>query len=185
MRSSPRGPSPTALTGGRLLARNAVWNLVSQCLPMAVAVVTIPALIGGLGTDRFGVLTLAWILLGYFSLFDLGLGRALTKMVAERLGLGQERDIPGLVWTTLGLMMALGLAGALTIGLISPWLVRDVLRVPGALRAESRGAFVLMAVALPFVISTAALRGVMEAHQRFGLINVVRSAVGLFTLIGP
>ena len=64
---------------------------------MAVAVVTIPALIGRLGTDRFGVLTLAWILLGYFSLFDLGLGRALTKMVAEQLGLGQERDIPGLV----------------------------------------------------------------------------------------
>ena len=69
--------------------------------------------------------------------------------------------------------------------MISPWLVRDVLRVPGALRAESRGAFVLMAVALPFVISTAGLRGVMEAHQRFGLINVVRAAVGLFTLIGP
>ncbi|HMB02534.1 MAG TPA: flippase [Isosphaeraceae bacterium] len=184
-RSALREPPPTALTGGRLLARNAAWNLVSQCLPMAVAVVTIPALIGGLGTDRFGVLTLAWILLGYFSLFDLGLGRALTKMVAERLGLGLERDIPGLVWTTLGLMMALGLVGAMTIGLISPWLVRDVLRVPGALQAESRGAFVLMAVALPFVVSTAGLRGVMEAHQRFGPINVVRAAVGLFTLIGP
>ncbi|MBV8232788.1 MAG: oligosaccharide flippase family protein, partial [Planctomycetaceae bacterium] len=76
------------LTHGRLLGRNAIWNLLSQVAPLAVAVVTMPVLIRGLGTDRFGVLTLAWMVLGYFSLLDLGLGRALTKLVAERLGLG-------------------------------------------------------------------------------------------------
>ena len=48
---------------------------------------------------------MAWMVLGYFSLFDLGLGRALTKMVAEKLGLGLERELPCLVGTALGLMM--------------------------------------------------------------------------------
>src|SRR5690349_2610185 len=108
---------------------------------MAAAVLAIPALIAGMGKERFGILTLAWILLGYFSLFDLGLGRALTRMVAERLGLGREEDIPGLVWTTLGLMMGLGLAGTVAIGLVSPWLVGRVLKVPDALRGETLGAF--------------------------------------------
>src|SRR5207302_8418181 len=106
--NSGDGP-PAALTSGRLLARNAVWNLISQAAPMAAAVFTIPVLIGGLGTARFGVLTLAWMVLGYFSLFDLGLGRALTKMVAETLGLGRDRELPSLVGTALGLMMILGL----------------------------------------------------------------------------
>jgi O-antigen/teichoic acid export membrane protein len=68
---------------------------------------------------------------------------------------------------------------------VSPWLVRDALKVPDALRGETLGAFYLMAVALPFVISTAGLRGVMEAHQRFGAINVVRTTVGIFSLAGP
>jgi O-antigen/teichoic acid export membrane protein len=175
----------TALTSGRLLARNAAWNLATQCAPMAVAVVTIPVLIAGIGTERFGVLTLSWIILGYFSLFDLGLGRALTKLVAESLGNGRTSIIPPLVWTALGLMFALGLVGAFCVGLIAPWLVRQVLRISGPLQAESLWAFLLMAALLPFVISIAGLRGVMEAHQRFRAINVVKMATGLFTLVGP
>jgi O-antigen/teichoic acid export membrane protein len=152
---------------------------------MLVAVLTVPLLIAGLGTDRFGVLTLSWMLLGYFSLFDLGLGRALTKLVAEKLGLGRERDVPGLVWTALTLMTVLGLLGALAIAALVPWLVRSALKVPPALRPEALGGFYLMAVALPFLIGTAGLRGVMEAYQRVGAVNVVRTCVGLFSLIAP
>ena len=174
-----------ALTSGRVLARNAVGNLLSQALPMAAALLAIPALIAGLGKERFGILTLAWILLGYFSLFDLGLGRALTKMVAERLGLGRAEDIPGLVWTALGLMTALGLLGTIILAALAPWLARSVLKLPEGLQGETTAAFVLIALALPLVIGTAGLRGVMEAHQRFGPINIVRSSVGVFTLAGP
>ena len=145
---------------------------------------TIPVLIRGLGTDRFGVLTLVWMVLGYFSLFDLGLGRALTKLVAERLGLGLEGDIPDLVWTALGLMMALGLAGTALVILIAPWLVRGVLQIPGPLQGESLVAFYLLAASLPFLIVTAGLRGVMEAYQRVGLINLVNEASACFRWSG-
>src|ERR671925_513241 len=74
------------LTSGRLLARNTLWNLSGYAAPMLVAVFCIPVLISRLGKDRFGVLTLAWALVGYASLFDLGLGRALTQLVAKKLG---------------------------------------------------------------------------------------------------
>src|SRR6266403_2213612 len=86
------------LTSGRLLARNTVWNLVGSGAPMVVAVFCMPILIKGLGTDRFGVLTLAWALIGYASLFDLGLGRALTQLVARKMGAGQDHEVPTLVW---------------------------------------------------------------------------------------
>src|SRR5262245_8845112 len=177
--------APEALTSGRVLARNAVWNLISQAAPMAAAVFTIPVLIAGLGTDRFGVLTLAWMILGYFSLFDLGLGRALTKMVAETLGLGREKELPALVGTALALMMILGLAGMAFVALISPRLVREVLKIPAELQRESLYAFYLTAISLPLVITTAGLRGVMEAHQQFGFINLVRTCISLFSLVGP
>src|SRR5437667_12210334 len=71
------------LTSGRVLARNTVWNLSGQLLPMIVAVITVPLLVRGLGVARFGVLSLSYVLIGYFSLFDLGIGRALTKLVAD------------------------------------------------------------------------------------------------------
>src|SRR5918998_1230956 len=113
-------PAPSNLTSGRLLARNTIFNFAGQAAPLLVALVAIPLLIEGLGTDRFGVLTLAWIVIGYFSLFDLGLGRAMTQLVAERLGRGCERGIPPVVWTALSLMLLLGLVGTVVVSLLSP-----------------------------------------------------------------
>src|SRR6266700_2547428 len=122
------------LTSGRLLARNTVWNLLGQLLPMAVAVVTIPVLVRGLGLDRFGVLSLAWIVIGYFSLFDLGIGRALTKLVADKLAADDEKSIPPLAWTSLLLMFLLGSLGGVVTLAISRWLVYSALKIPVVLQ---------------------------------------------------
>jgi O-antigen/teichoic acid export membrane protein len=173
------------LTSGRLLAKNTLWNLIGSAAPMIVAVSCIPILIRGLGRDRFGVLTLVWALIGYASLFDLGLGRALTQLVAKKLGAGEEREIPALVWTSLLLMLLLGLMGAAVVGLISPWLVHRVLNVPSELKRETLVSFYLLGLSVPVVISTAGLRGLLEAHQRFGLISALRIPLGVFTFAGP
>jgi O-antigen/teichoic acid export membrane protein len=173
------------LTSGRLLARNTVWNLIGSGAPLLLAVVCIPILVRQLGTERFGVLTLAWALIGYASLFDLGLGRALTQQVAERLGIGKLEDIPVMVWTSLVLMLILGLAGMLVLGFLSPWLVHRVLRIPLTLQRETLRAFYLLALSIPIVISAAALRGILEAYQRFDLTSVVRTLMGVLTIAGP
>ncbi len=173
------------LTSGRLLARNTVWNLIGNGAPLIVAVFSIPILIHGLGKDRFGVLTLAWALIGYASLFDIGLGRALTQLVAKKLGSGEDHEIPALVWTSLLLMLALGVAGAAVIIAISPWLVRHALKVPEALQSEVVSSFRLLGLSVPVVILTAGLRGLLEAHQRFKLVNALRIPVGMFTFVGP
>lgn len=152
---------------------------------MPLALVAIPVLIRGLGTARFGVLTLAWMVIGYFSLFDLGLGRALTKLVAEKLGAGRTEEVPPLAWTALLLMFVLGGVGALLVGLLSPWLVRDVLRIPRALQAETVAAFYCLGLSIPLVTSTAGLRGILEAQHRFDLANVVRVLLGVITFLGP
>src|SRR6267154_3726251 len=125
------------VTSGRLLARNTVWNLIGSGAPMLVAVFCIPILIRGLGKERFGVLTLAWALIGYASLFDLGLGRAITQLVAKKLGAGEDREIPSLAWTSLLLMLLLGAVGATVVGLLSPWLVHRALHVPSMLEHET------------------------------------------------
>ena len=173
------------LTSGRLLARNTVWNLIGSGAPLIVAVFSIPILIHGLGKDRFGVLTLAWALIGYASLFDIGLGRALTQLVAKKLGSGEDHEIPTLAWTSLLLMLGLGVAGAAVIITISPWLVHHVLKVPEALQPEVVIAFRLLGLSVPVVIVTAGLRGLLEAHQRFKLVNALRIPIGVFTFAGP
>jgi O-antigen/teichoic acid export membrane protein len=173
------------LTSSRLLARNTLWNLLGNAAPMLVAAICIPLLIKGLGTDRFGVLTLVWALIGYATLFDFGLGRALTQLVATKLGSGEDHEVPTLVWTSLLLLLLVGLLGAVLVALLTPWLVNHALHVPGALGRETLYSLYLLAISIPVVISTSALRGLLEAHQRFGLTNALRIPMGVFAYAGP
>jgi O-antigen/teichoic acid export membrane protein len=162
-----------------------VWNLLGTGSPLLVAFVSIPILIHGLGTDRFGVIALAWTLIGYAGLFDLGLGRALTKLVSEKLGSGREHEIPELFWTSQTMMMMLGVVGAAVFALCSHGLVYRVLKIPAALQSDALNSFYALAVSVPIVISTAGLRGFLEAQQAFGVINLIRVPMGIFTFAGP
>ena len=173
------------MTDSKLLARNSGLNLAGQAVPLVVALIAIPWLIRGLGADRFGVLTLVWATIGYFGLVDLGLGRALTHAVATRLGSEREGELVALGWTALALMFLLGALGAVVLAAATPWLVTDLLKIPAGLTAESARSFYLLALSLPMVVSTAGLRGIIEAHQHFGLATMLRIPLAIFSYAGP
>lgn len=180
------GDDLSRLLSGRLLAKNTVFNLLGLGAPLLAALVAFPILVEKLGTTRLGILGITWSVIGYFGLFDFGIGRALTKLIADRVGKPEtERGLPRLVWTAILLMLAFGLLGSGLLVVGTPALLRHVLEVPDELYDESRLAFLAMASTIPFVISSAGLRGVLEAHQRFGLVTAVRIPLGMLTFLGP
>lgn len=170
---------------GNQLARNALLNLVGLALPLLVGVGTIPFIIRGLGTERFGLLSLAWVLLGYFTVFDLGLGRATTKFASEALGKGQDHQIPHLVWTAVLVQAALGLAGAIVLVSIAPLLAERLLKIPSSLAGEARATFSVLAFGVPVMLVSSSFSGVLEAKQRFGLVNAVRIPSSVLTYLLP
>lgn len=167
------------------IATNAIWNLVGQGAPMLIGLFAIPYLILSMGKERFGLLTIIWMGIGYFSLFDLGFGRALTKLVAERLGRNDTRDLHSVVWTALWLISGLGLIGMCVVLAIARPLIVNTLNVPLELYAEGIASFRLLAFCLPFTIATTAVVGILEAHQRFASIAAVRVPLGVMTFLGP
>ena len=167
------------------IARNSLWNLAGQIAPLLLAAFAIPILIRQLGVDRFGVLTLAWILVGYFSLFDLGIGRAITKLLAEKIALSDFESASSLIWTAMFSMVLLGIFfGTVLLGL-APWLSRSMLNIPPALQSETLHSLPWLAVAVPFVTLTCGLRGILEAQQDFAAVNALRAGIGLVTYLGP
>lgn len=174
-----------ALTRGRLLAGNVALNLAGWLLPALVALAAYPVLIRSMGTERFGLLALAWSVVGYFSVFDLGVGRALTQALAEQAARGDESESPALTWTSLWLIAPFGCACALALALAAPALTDRVFAVPPALRGEAVASLRLLALAVPPLVITAALRGVLEAGQRFRTVNALRVPLGLISFAGP
>jgi O-antigen/teichoic acid export membrane protein len=163
---------------------NALWSLLGAVLPLGVGLATMPILISKLGVERFGILNLAWLLVGYFSLFDFGLGRALTRLVAERLGSGRAEEIPELAGTATRLIRWLGFAAGFLLAGMSSWLV-DWLSISVDLRDETLIGIWILAVALPFVLLSAGWRGILEAYGRFDLFNWVRIPLGVALFLAP
>jgi len=174
-----------SLTSRKALAKNSLINLAGFGLPLLVGLIAIPLIVRGFGIERFGVLTLAWAVVGYFSLFDLGIGRAITQSMAARLGSASARDVARLAWTGLLLMLVFSLIGAAIVASLSPWFVSAVLNVPQALREETIDAFILLAAAIPAVVLSAGLAGILAALQRFDLINALRIPMGMMIFLVP
>ena len=170
---------------GRLIAKNTGYNLIGYGAPLIVAIIFIPMLIKGLGAERFGLLNIVWVLIGYFSFFDFGIGKTLTKIVSEKNGLNKEDEIPGIFWTSIFLMLAVSLIGTLILSLSTTTLVYDFLNVSNYLKEETQFTFLILAISIPVVTTTAGLRGVLEAYQEFGIINVIRTFLGVSTFLAP
>ena len=168
-----------------MIARNTVLNLGGHLAPLVAALFLVPPLITRLDVERFGFLALAWALVGYFSLFDLGLGRALSRLVAERRGTPHEGSLASLSRTALSLTFALGCAAGVALFASAAPLCEALLKTSPSLRSEAEGALRLLACVLPFVTITATLRGLLEAGQRFDWVNAIRMPLGIMTFAAP
>lgn len=168
-----------------MLTRNVVLNLVGNAAPLVAALFLVPPLIAQLQTERFGFLALAWVLVGYLSLLDLGLGRTLTRLVAEEPRLAGTRTLPKLGHAALTLTFMFGTAAGALLFAAAPGLVEHILTVPTSLRLEAEQALRTLALYLPFVTLSAALRGILEGRQRFDWVNAIRVPLGIFTFAAP
>lgn len=173
------------LSDGWTVARSAVWNILGRAAPMLIAVAATPLLFHDLGPTRWGLFALALSLIGIFGIFDFGIGRALTKLLAERIAVGEIEDAARLTRTGIVLLGGLGVAGALLLAAFAHLWVDHALRIPPQERGEILGAVYVLCLAVPFVILNAALWGVISAFQRFRSANLANMPIMAFYYVGP
>src|SRR6267142_3249050 len=119
------------------VARYTAYNILGQALPLLAGLAAIPIITRSLGDRRFGLLALMWAIIGYFSMLDLGLGRATTKFVAEALAAHDVRRAGQVAGFTAAGQTALGVVGGAVLAAVTPLVVTDLLHVPAELRLEA------------------------------------------------
>lgn len=161
------------------------WNLGGLALPLGVAVLTVPHLIETLGQERFGLLALAWGLLGYAGAMDLGLGRALTQMVARLRGGNNCADVPSVLRTTERITLISGVVGALLIALVAVAGGSTLITAHNTSQTEIQISMLLLAIALPAQAMSATYRGLNEAYLNFRGVSLLRAVLGIVNFAGP
>jgi O-antigen/teichoic acid export membrane protein len=176
------------------IAASTLWSLTGNVVPMLVGLLAVPWFLHRLGQERFGVLSLVWVVVGYFSFLDMGLGRAVTVAVApfrrpdhpegsaSGAGLRSEREILGTASTLIG-GIGLGVT-ALLAAALAIWDLPLHLSTP-ALQDEARSAVWVMLPAIPLLLLSSILRGHLEGVGAFRSLNLARILVGTLLIGGP
>jgi len=106
-----------------LLATNMISNLLIRILNMALALVAVRMLVDNVGNEHYGIYVLGTTLLGYFSLFGLGMPGALLKFIPDRKakndyeGLGEIISSSYVFYFGVGLVIFIFLAAISLFGI--------------------------------------------------------------------
>lgn len=168
-----------------LLARNSTYNFLGQLSSATISLVALPYVIPRLGPERYGVFALIWTLIEYFSVFEFGVGAATTKFVAEAIGRNENDRVQTIFHTSLLTVFVLGSIGSVACLLIAPLLANSVFNISLSLTEEARAVFSISAGLVTAILVRSVLNGLLEAYQRFDLINAVKIPSNILTALIP
>lgn len=161
------------------------WNMGGLALPLLIALYAIPKLISSIGNEKFGLLALAWAMMTYAGVLDLGIGRALTQLVSKLRGREETDKVPVVLATASRITMIAGLVGSVAIVIFDLSGGSDLIKTDHIPREEIRNAIFLLAIALPAQAMSATYRGLNEAYLNFKGISILRILLGAINFAGP
>ena len=165
------------------IAKNSIYNILGLGLPMIAAIFCIPGLISELGEARFGLLTIIWAVVSYFGILDLGLGRSLTQFISSGKYSKHSKKLKNIISTGMYALFVIGLIGGIVMSLLSFYGIEFIKSIPNL--SEARLASVLIALSVPATIISSGYRGILEAHHKFDVINLIRVPSGIWTFASP
>ncbi|MDE2335285.1 MAG: flippase [Rhodospirillales bacterium] len=173
------------LTATRTIAISTAWNLSGRIFPLLIAVAVTPFLLHAMGLTRWGIFSLSLALMSAFTIFDLGLARALTRTIAHAIANGEDEAAAEATKTGIVVLAGLGVVFAVIIALGLHLYVGHALKVPPALRPEVMHALDVLCLALPLVVVNGSLWGVLSAYQRVGTYTIINMPILVVYYLGP
>jgi O-antigen/teichoic acid export membrane protein len=152
------------------ISRNTAINMVGAILPLLLTLFTIPPYLRLVGDVRFGVLAMVWLLLSYFAIFDMGLGRATSRSIAQLKG-AEERERASVFWTALLINSVFGVVGGLALWAVARGFLGMWLNIPAALGPELLSALPWLAAAVPVATNLSVMVGALEGREQFLAVN--------------
>ena len=166
------------------IRRHTAYNLIGSVAPLAASLITVPLYLALIGEARYGVLAVAWLFLGYFGFFDLGLGRATAQRIAA-LRDGTDRQRADAFGTALGLNAVLGTLGGLIIWPMADMFFGTVFKIDDAMRLEIRAAVPWLALAVPVATMFGVMTGALQGRERFLDLNLISTANSVLFQVTP
>lgn len=163
---------------------NSIINLVTQIIPIFIAIVFIPISIKALGSELFGVYSLTVTFIVLFNYLNFGIAPATTKEIAKNIAKKNKNMVMSLLINSFFMMLSIGTVLSLIFFTFNYDIASLILKKTNLILILSK-LITLLGILAPFLMIVIFLRSVLEAKQMFLVTSLNRVFLNSIIFISP
>jgi len=151
---------------------NTASNYLLRLVHILLNLIAIPIIVNSLGQEAFGLIVLANVIVGYFTVFDIGVPQGVTKYVSEYLAKRDKAKVSEVINTSIVLFFFIGLIVSL---LVASFVLLGGLSVFNISRDNiqpARNVLFIAAALSVFFWPRHVLEGVFKGIQKYHKLNI-------------
>lgn len=161
---------------------NGIYGSLSWFLPLILAFYATPILVRSLGNENYGIYAL---LIGFISYsFNFGIGRAVTKYVAEYRADNRIEEAIGIVSSTYYVCLFLAVIANLLIILFAGSIVRDVLQIGAERQQLAINALYVSGATIFVLLLSQTYQALIQSAHRFDRLAIIMNINGVLLAVG-
>ena len=150
---------------------NSVSSVLGYAIPMLINIFTTPILLELLGKDAYGINSLVGVIIGYFTVMDMGLGFPVIKYLSEYKSLGKDYLIAKLLNTTITMYLYIGLIGLIIIMALSKVFALHIFAIPVAMHKDAIYVFFIASFGFLASVGMSWGRAIFHGLQRYDITS--------------
>jgi O-antigen/teichoic acid export membrane protein len=166
------------------LVKNSFYNTLGGITRMGLGIITVPLLIHQLGTEEYGLWSLASAVIAVLTLAEAGLSTATTVFVAQDLGKEDVDSLSQTLTATIATMLIMATLAAVFLWFGADKITSLFSQLNSFQRANISKAFQIGGIVVWTRLVQQILSGIEQAYQSYGIVNLAMTAQSLLTNIG-
>ncbi|UGB01004.1 flippase [Leclercia sp. G3L] len=160
-----------------ILIKNSFFNLAGYVIPSVIAIPALGLLARKLGLELFGVFTLAMALIGYASVFDFGLTRAIIREIA--IYRNDEKEKNRIISTSTVFILVTAIIISIIIYANVERII-ELISVSDKNKLDVEMSIKLITMSLPFFLLNQLWISILEGEEKFATLNIQKTISNTF-----
>jgi len=166
------------------VTQNIFYNFLGQFFLLAIGIVSAPFIIHRLGNDLYGIYSILTVVIGYFSILDLGLGAAIIKYISEYSAQNDRKSLEKIIGNALSAYILIGIVGGGLIILLTKMIVLQFLHIPSEFIPLAISAFYLSGLGFFVTMVLTVFNAIPNGLQRMDISNSRNVLFGVLNTLG-
>lgn len=164
------------------IAKNSFFNIAGYLIPGLLSIPILGYMARELGIEEFGLFTLILSIVGYASIFDIGITRSVIREIA--IYKHDKKEVIKILSTSTIIILLLGILAAFII-IIFNIQITNLLKVSASIKKEFNLCLIIMSLSIPFFLVTQVWCSLLEGKEEFLKLNIYKSISSTLVILLP